>query len=461
MAESVWARTLPVSDRVSGDPLTGATRADVTIVGGGFTGLWTAYYLARADPSLRIVVLEAETIGHGASGRNGGWCSGLLPTPLPKLAEVHGRYAATAMQRAMYDTVAEVLRVCAREEIDAEQVRGGTLALARNAAQERRLRAELSDSRRFGFEARDVRWLTAAEVIERCRATDVVAGVFSPHCAAIHPLRLVHGLARAAIRRGVVVHEHTPAVAIRPERVETPAGTVATEVVVLATEAYTTRLPGRRRDLLPVYSLMVATDPLPADRWADIGLADRATFSDARHTVIYGQRTADGRFAFGGRGAPYHFRSRIEDRFDTDQQVRTRLIATARQIFPVLADVEFPYHWGGALGVSRDWNPAVRFDRRSRIAFAGGYAGDGVAAANLAGRTLAELITGQESELCELPWVGHHSPAWEHEPWRWLGVNTARLAAARADRAEAPGAGALAGRRAGGWRRVLHILSGR
>ncbi len=460
MAESVWARTMPTSERITGGALTGDTRADVTIVGGGFTGLWTAYYLARADPTLRIVVLEAETIGFGASGRNGGWCSGLMPMPITKLAEVHGRYAATEMQRAMYDTVGEVLKVCAREGIEADAAHGGMLFLARNRDQERRLRAELAESRRFGFDDRDLRWLTAPEAIERCRATDVVGGLASPHCAAVHPLRLLHGVAAAAQRHGVIIHEHTPAELIRPERVQTPYGVVRTEVVVLATEAYTARLPGRRRELLPVYSLMVATDPLTDEQWADIGLADRATFTDGRHVIIYGQRTADGRLAFGGRGAPYHLRSRIEDRFDTDQRVRAQLVATARELFPVLDDVEFPYHWGGALGVARDWHCAVRFDRRTRIGFAGGYAGDGLATTNLAGRTLAELITGQESELCQLPWVGHHSPVWEHEPWRWLGVNVTRIAAARADRAEA-GRGRFAGRRAAGWRRVLHALSGR
>lgn len=460
MAESVWASTLPASERVSGTRLTADARADVTIVGGGFTGLWTAYYLARADPSLRIVLLEAETLGFGASGRNGGWCSGLMPMPITKVAEVHGRYAATAMQRAMYGTVGEVLRVCAREGIDAGQAHGGMITLARNDAQARRLRAELSTSRRFGLEERDVRWLTAPEVIERCRATGVEAALFSPHCAAVHPLRLLHGLARAAVERGVVLHEATPARGIAPERVETPAGVVRTEVVVLATEAYTARLAGRRRDLLPVYSLMVASDPLAPEQWADIGLGDRATFTDARHSVIYGQRTADGRLAFGGRGAPYHYRSRIEDRFDTDERVRQRLIATARELFPVLSEVEFPFHWGGPLGVARDWHCAVRFDPRSRIGFAGGYAGDGLATTNLAGRTLTELITGQKSELCDLPWVGHHSPLWEHEPWRWFGVNAARVAAVRADRAEAK-PGRTANRRAAGWRRVFGTLSGR
>jgi len=460
MNGSVWAATLPDGERVGGEPLDGDARADVTIVGAGYTGLWTAYYLAVADPTLHVKVVDAAGVGFGASGRNGGWCSGLLPLSLPALSARHGRYAAMALQRAMNDSVGEMLAVAATEGIDAGAAHGGVVTLARNAAQEARLRTELSDARRFGFEDCDLRWLGDDEAATMCRATGVRAGLFSPHCAAVHPLRLVHGLAAAAVRRSVRIYTDTPVVAVGPERVDTAGGRITTEVVVIATEAFTARLPGRRRDVLPVYSLMVATEPLADEVWSAIGLDGRPTFTDARHGVIYGQRTADGRLAFGGRGAPYHARSRIESRFDTDERVRRDLVATARALFPVLGDVEFPYHWGGPLGVARDWHPSVRFDHTSRLALAGGYAGDGVAAAHLAGATLADLITGQATARTELPWVHHHSPAWETEPWRWLGVNAARVAAGRADRAEAS-SGPLARRRAAGWRRVLHAVAKR
>jgi len=259
---------------------------------------------------------------------------------------------------------------------------------------------------------------------------------------------------------GVVLHTHTAVDVVEPHRLVTTGGTVRAGVIVLATEAYTATFTERHRDLAPVYSLMVGSDALTAGQWDAVGLRGRPTFHDARHLVVYGQRTADGRIAFGGRGAPYHFGSRIAAGFDTDERVRARLAAAARELFPVLDDVVFPFHWGGPLGVARDWHCAVHFDRTSRLAFAGVAAGDGVATSNLAGRTLAELVTGQESDLCELPWVGHHSPAWEHEPWRWLGVNTARMAAGRADRAERSRR-PLAARRAAGWRRVLATLSGR
>jgi glycine/D-amino acid oxidase-like deaminating enzyme len=253
----------------------------------------------------------------------------------------------------------------------------------------------------------------------------------------VHPLRLAHAIARGCIARGVRLHEGTGVVEVGPHRLTTSGGTVRAGVIVIATEAFTARLPGHRRDVLPIYSLMVASEPLTAAQWDEIGLAERPTFHDARHSIVYGQRTADGRIAFGGRGAPYHFGSRVDPAFDTNERVRRMLVDSVHDMFPVLADVAFPFHWGGPLGVPRDWRCAVRFDPAAGIAVAGGYVGDGVSTANLAGRTLADLITGRDSELLQLPWVGHRPRRWEPEPLRWLGVNAVRLAAAVTDAIEA------------------------
>jgi glycine/D-amino acid oxidase-like deaminating enzyme len=459
MAGSMWAATLPEAMRATGSPLAGDVDADVAIVGAGYTGLWTAYYLLRADPHLRVVVLERDVIGFGASGRNGGWCSALLAAGIGTIAKRSGRDAAIAMQRAMHATVDEVGRVVADEDIDAHYTKGGTITLARTEAQETRLVAELEEARTFGFGEDHVRRLSAAEVEPQCRATATRMALFTPDCAAIHPLRLAHGLAGAVQRLGGQICEHTAVTALEPGRVMTTRGAVGAEVTVLATEAYGARLPGRRRTLAPLYSLMVATDPLGDEQWCRIGLAERPTFADGRHTIIYGQRTADGRLAFGGRGAPYHYASRIEPSYDTDERVRGLLVETARDLFPALGEVAFPFHWGGPLGVPRDWQCGVTLDRAAGLAVAGGYVGDGVATTNLAGRTLADLITGRTSELVDLPWVGHRSRGWEPEPLRWLGINAALRLAGRADAAESrpgrrPRAQAL-------WRRSLAVLSGR
>jgi glycine/D-amino acid oxidase-like deaminating enzyme len=427
----LWSYT---DDRAPRAPLRGGIDVDVAVVGAGYTGLWTAYYLAAADPALRVAVLEKEIAGYGASGRNGGWCSALFPVSLSTLAHRCGPDAAAAQYRAMRATVDEVGRVAAAEGIDCHWAKGGTVVLARTAPQLARARAAVQEARAFGLD--DPVLLDAGAARERCGATGVLGGTYTPHCAAIHPARLARGLARAVERRGVDIYERTPALAVRPGAVETAAGTVRAPVVVRATEAYTAGLPGLRRAVLPVYSLMVATEPLPAGFWEEAGLAARETFADFRHLIIYGQRTADDRIAFGGRGAPYHFGSRILERYDREPRVFAALRRTLRDLFPALGDVPISHAWGGPLGVPRDWTPSVGLDRATGMAWAGGYVGDGVAATNLAGRTLADLIRGVDSEATRLPWVGHRSRRWEPEPLRWLGVNAARRAMTGADAAE-------------------------
>jgi glycine/D-amino acid oxidase-like deaminating enzyme len=411
-------------------------QVDVAIVGGGYTGLWTAYYLAKADPSLRVAVLESQFVGFGASGRNGGWCSAIFPTTLRKVASSSSREAAVRMQRAMNDTVREIQDVVVGEGIDCDFEPGGYLSVARNAAQWTRAQNEVAGWRSWGFGSDHMRLLEADELDGRVRMTDALGATFTPHCAALQPAKLVRGLADAARAAGVQIFEGTTVRRIGDRHLDTDRGRVTADVVVRATEGYTAQLDGMRRDLVPMYSLMVATAPLPDAIWEEIGLADRATFSDKRHLRIYGQRTADGRLAFGGRGAPYHFASRVDPRFDTDPGVHAMLRRILVELFPNIQGVEFTHAWGGNLGIPRDWFPSLSYDRATGFAQAGGYVGDGVATANLAGRTLAAEILDEESHLRSLPWVGRTSPKWEPEPLRWLGVNAGTLAFAVADRSE-------------------------
>jgi glycine/D-amino acid oxidase-like deaminating enzyme len=182
--------------------------------------------------------------------------------------------------------------------------------------------------------------------------------------------------------------------------------------------------------------LIIATEPLPETLWEQIGLRERETFSDFRHLIVYGQRTADGRMVFGGRGAPYHFGSRIRPGYDRVPAVFTALQATLVGLFPMLGNVAITHRWGGPLGIARDWHASVGLDRSTGIAWAGGYVGDGVSTTNLAGRTLADLIAGRDTDLTRLPWVGHRSRRWEPEPLRWLGANAGLQAMTWADAAE-------------------------
>jgi glycine/D-amino acid oxidase-like deaminating enzyme len=405
----------------------------VAIVGAGFTGLWTAHYLAKAEPTLRIVVLEAETAGFGASGRNGGWCSALFPASLDSLAQRSSRTAALAQGAAMRASVDEVLAAAAEEGIDAQAAKGGTIVLARSDAQWARARAEVDDARSWGRGEDELRLLDAGEATRVLAGTRLRGATYTPDCAAIHPGRLVRGLADAVVRRGVTVHEHTPVTSIEPGRAVTRRGTVRADVVIRATEGYTRSLAGERRRLAPVYSLIVATEPLPAATWEQIGLRRRETFSDHRHLVIYGQRTADDRLVFGGRGAPYHFGSRIRPSYDRVPAVFAQLRATLVDLFPVVGSARFTHAWGGALGIPRDWCASVGLDRETGLGWAGGYVGDGVSTTNLAGRTLADLVLRRDTDLTRLPWVGHASKRWEPEPLRWLGINAGLRAMTWAD----------------------------
>ncbi|HWC68147.1 MAG TPA: FAD-binding oxidoreductase, partial [Acidimicrobiales bacterium] len=435
-SRSFWLDSLEDDALAPRPALAGDTQVDVAIVGAGYTGLWTAYELRRRDPGMRIALLEAEIAGFGASGRNGGWCSAFLPMSLTRLAERHGHDAAVRMRRAMEDTIDEVGKVSAAEGIDCHFAKGGHLHVATNPAHLARLHADLDEARRFGATAEDARWLERGEMAERVRVAGALGAVFTPHCAALHPARLARGLARVVERAGVSIHEHTPVRAIEPRRVTTDHGVVRADVVVRATEGYTRTLAGERRTLAPIYSLMIATSALPASFWDEVGWVRRETLNDARQLIIYAQRTADDRIAFGGRGAPYHFASAIDPAFDVDSHVHAGLRALLGRLFPALGDAQVTHRWGGPLGVPRDWHSAVHFDRATGLAWAGGYVGDGVATTNLAGRTLADLITGRDSDLTRLPWVGHRSPRWEPEPLRWLGINAALRLPAAADRHE-------------------------
>jgi glycine/D-amino acid oxidase-like deaminating enzyme len=416
-ALSFWHATVP-DDLSPREPLPGDVETDVAIIGGGLTGLWTAYYLLQADPTLSITVLEKHVAGFGASGRNGGWCSALFPASTAALERKHGLDAALAMRRAMIDTVSEVGRVTAAEGIDCDFAMGGTIAYARSAVQRRAAAAEVAEAARYGVDTIELR-------------DD--GGSFDPACARLHPAKLVRGLARLVESRGVRIAEQTEVLDWQPGSVRTSRGTVRARSIVVATEGYAAALRQTHRRVLPLYSLMIATEPYPDEVWDELGIAHGQTFTDYRHLLVYGQRTADNRFAFGGRGARYHWGSAIHPSYDRSPAVFEHLRHALEQLFPMIGPVTVTHSWGGPLGVPRDWHAGVSFDPATRIATAGGYVGDGLSTTNLAGRTLAELITGRESELTALPWVGHRSPAWEPEPLRFIGANLGTLAMRIAD----------------------------
>ncbi|CAN5768731.1 FAD-dependent oxidoreductase [soil metagenome] len=416
--------------------LEGAVDADVVIVGGGYTGLWTAYYLLEARPDLSVVIVEAEFCGFGASGRNGGWVSAKFPGSKQKMANDHGRDAVVAYQHAMFDAVDEIGRIAVRESIACDFEKGGMLLFATTDAQAQRLRVYVEGLRRWGFGPDDVEWLSQASAASRANVAGSRAAMFTPHCAVVNPWRLVSGLARAVESRGATIYENSRARSVTPGQVVTEQGVVRARSVLRCTEAFTPELHGEERTLAPLYSLMIATEPLPDEWWADIGFAHRETFSDERHLIVYGQRTADGRFAFGGRGAPYHFGSSVRPQWDRNPRTHSLIKDVLWGLFPTLADARVTHQWGGAVAVPRDWRISVEYDPVKGLGHAGGYVGQGVAGANLAGRTLSELVLSDYTDRTRLPFVGHRWRLWEPEPLRWVGINLGRALAPMADRRE-------------------------
>lgn len=417
--------------------LPGDRDADVCIVGAGYTGLWTAYYLKRADPSLRIAVLEARFAGFGASGRNGGWLSGLVPGDRHRMARLHGRDRVLAWQQALNDAVDEVVDVTEREGIDAGIVKGGTLHVARNRAQAARLNAEVDEE--ISWKVGGIAVLTKSEAAQRIQLNDVVSAYHNPHCARVQPARLVRGLADAVERLGVNIYESSPVIDIHPGRVLTPRGSVSAPVVLRATEGFTAALPKLRRRWLPMNSSMIATDPIPQEIWAAIGWDGCETLGDTAHGFFYAQRTVDGRIAIGGRSVPYRFGSRTDVDGRVPERTIGHLTAVLHAVLPQVRDIPIAHAWCGVLAVPRDWEATVTLDRATGLGYAGGYVGHGVTATNLAGRTLADLVRGERTPLTELPWVGHRSRDWEPEPLRWLGVRGMYLAYRAADWHESRG----------------------
>ncbi|WP_258307277.1 NAD(P)/FAD-dependent oxidoreductase [Gordonia paraffinivorans] len=412
--------------------LPGNITTDVAIVGAGFTGLWTAYYLLQADPSLKVVVLEREYAGFGASGRNGGWASSIFPVSLARVEQLYSHRAALDLQAAMNDTVAEIGKVVADENIDCDYARDGFVSLARNQAQLTRAHATVDGAERFGVHGQ-WQFLDAEEARTKVNADGVCGAIFTEHCALLQPDKLVAGLAQWVEAHGGVIYENTAVDEIGTGTVRTAHGTVTASVVVRATEAFTPEFAAYRRNVAPLYSLVVATAPLPEDLRSSLHLDGRTAFNDMRHLRIYAHPTADGRLVFGGRGAPYHFRSKVDPSFDVDPKIHDKIIATMHEFFPALRDVAITHRWGGPLGVPRDWFPSVGFNSNQKLAWAGPYVGDGVATSNLAGRILRNLILDTPDELNALPVVNHLSPKWEVEPLRWFGVNAGLRAAATAD----------------------------
>ncbi len=419
--------------------LEGDLDCDVCIVGGGLTGLWTAYWLATHDPSLDIVVLEAEFAGFGASGRNGGWLSAELAGSKERYARTHGRAGVESLVAAMERAVEEVISICADESVDADIVKNGVLYVARSPAQLVRMREGLAEDARWGIDESHQRELDAGETVARVRVEGALGAVYSPHAARVHPARLVYGIAAAVERRGVRILERSRVTQIDSGSAVTSHGIVRAPVVLRCLEGYTASIRGQRRTWLPMNSAMIVTEPLPDDAWKAVGWDGSEVLGDCANAYCYAQRTADGRIALGGRGIPYRFGSRTDTDGRTQDWTIDSLTQTLHALFPATRGARIEHAWCGVLGVPRDWCASVTFDQASGLGSAGGYVGSGLTTTYLAGRTLADLALGRDSDLVTLPWVGRKVRRWEPEPLRWIGVRAMYGLYRAADRREDAG----------------------
>ena len=436
-SESFWLSTLE-EDLKPRPALKGNQEADVVIVGAGYTGLWTAYYLLENEPHLRIAICEAGISGAGASGRNGGWCMGMAEGVEEFLHDPKTREGGLDLSRALFGCVDEVERVARHEGIDCHFRKGGTLQIARFEKQEQEQKAHRAQLMAWGLGPDDYQWLSKEGLDQRLRVPGAQGALFSPHVAAIHPARLVRGLARAVESRGVRIFENAPVRQIEKRGVQTDQGRIRADWVVLATEAYMARLPGYKRRMVPMHSMMVATEPLPSHLWDEIGLGERETFGGLERITTYGQRTADDRIAYGSRGM-YYYGSAIRERFSARSPLFEQVHASLVDLLPMLRDVKITHRWGGPLGLPRNRVPMVWADSEARLAMAGGYLGEGVGASNLMGRTLADLLLDRQTDRVQLPWVRDGLSNWEPEPLRWIGITAARSLMDRMDKREAAG----------------------
>jgi glycine/D-amino acid oxidase-like deaminating enzyme len=423
-------------------PMQRSEETDVAILGAGYTGLWTAYYLLLNNPDVKVTIVESEIAGFGASGRNGGWCSPRFPLSATVMSSRWGADAARAVLIALQSAVDEIRDVSERESIDSCFRAAGTLTVARGAHQLPALQASYASYEKLGL-ASHYQMLKPEQVAERIQVTDVHGGLYTPDGASLHPARLARGLARAVETRGGVIYEQTRVTDFKSGNdasLITTAGELrARKAVILAGEAYTTRLSRMHRALLPAYSLICLTEPLTPAQWAQIGWQHGENLASTRNTVVYLTKTHDGRILFGSRGAPYKFASQITDAQDRHLATIELIQRSVMEWFPALAGIRFTHAWGGPVGMPMDWTPAVRFDASSRIGFAGGYTGQGVSTSNLAGQMLAGMIIGRTTGFESLPFAQRRSPNWIPEPLRWLVVRYMQDAFLRIDEAAESG----------------------
>ena len=439
-------------------PPNGTSDADVAIIGGGFTGLWTAIHLLARAPELRVVLLESDICGSGPSGRNGGFVNGWWDE-LDTLRALFGEHGALACARELASSVREIGAWAQREGVDAHYRQAGMLMVSTTALHDGAWQSSVDAAAALGVPDA-YRQLDAAEVAERCRSPRFRGGALMADGATVHPGHLVRGLRRAALSRGLRVFERT-----RVSRLKERAGTVelTTESaagqgvvraghVVLGLNAWTSGWRPFRRAVLPWSSWMVRTEPMPELVASRLGWTGGESIIDARFSVHYLHVTRDGRIAFGAGGGVPGYDGRIGQSFVDDLSAGRRAAAGFRWLFPDRGGVRLTDMWGGPIDVSSDHLPRFGTLRGGRVHYAFGYSGNGVGPSHLGGRILAALALGADEPVTRLPLVNRHVRGFPPEPFRYVGARVLREAMIRREDGEE------SGRRPSWWLRELTRL---
>ena len=414
-------------------PLARDTAADVVILGGGYTGLWTALFLTERDPGIDVVLLEQDICGGGPSGRNGGFVNGLWDE-LPTLAELHGDDAALAICRAADRSIGDIGEWCDAHGVNAWYSRAGDLGISTSPAKDGAWSENAEIALKLGADQEYVE-LSLAQVAERFRSPVARGGVFMPGAAHIQPARLARGLRRVLLERGVRIFEGTPVLRFRGgtrAEAETPRGGVTARSAVIGLGAYAASLPRFRRAILPRSSTIVLTAPAP-ERLEDVGWTGGEGVYDYRSTLHYLRTTPDGRIAFGGAGARTGLGTGLGPRMDFDEAAVTRLVRDLHRWFPSFHDVPVECAWGGPIDVTGLHLPFFGTLPSGNLHYALGFTGGGVGPCHLAGRILSGLALGAEDDFTRLPIVGAEPKPFPPEPLRSPGALLVTRAIMRKD----------------------------
>ena len=424
-----WWETEPV---VPGPPLEGTDRANVCIVGGGYTGMWTAYFLKRADPSMDVAIVERSWAGSGASGHNDGYAMTVLDMSLHHLVQRHGPERAGAAHEAVAKSVVEIGEFCAEHGVECDYDMCGFAAVGVNDAQIWRLERDLEAAHRIGHEA-EFEYFTGEQAREVI-GSPIVRGLLKERRGAlINPQKLARGLARVVQEMGVRIHERSPATEIAPGKVTTPGGAVLCEKVVVATNAYQHTLPGFGDKVVPIWSYAMVTEPLTDDQMGRVQWPGREGFEDKRNFITIGRFTADNRVVWGGRLAPYYRGNDMDLRHMRNEYVFGELRDAWSQFFPQWSDVKFTHAYGGCVAITGTFLPYVG-SLAGGIHYGYGYNGHGVAPSHTVGRSLADLVAGRKSEHTSLVFVDQKESKIPGEPLRYLGTRLTTTLLERQDR---------------------------